>query len=89
MSNTSELAYTYAALILHDDGIEITAEKIAKLVKAANVNYAAASASAKRTTTVLIDAAAAADADAAADAAANAETYGNKTNRAMVFGLFD
>ncbi|CAF1716294.1 unnamed protein product [Brassica oleracea var. botrytis] len=38
MSNTSELAYTYAALILHDDGIEITAEKIAKLVKAANVN---------------------------------------------------
>ncbi|XP_018510211.1 60S acidic ribosomal protein P1 isoform X1 [Brassica rapa] len=38
MSNTSELACTYAALILHDDGIEITAEKIAKLVKAANVN---------------------------------------------------
>ncbi|WZZ84928.1 hypothetical protein YC2023_113507 [Brassica napus] len=110
MSNTSELAYTYAALILHDDGIEITAEKIAKLVKAANVNVESywpslfaklfreeqrlimnvgasgtASASAKRTTTVLIDAAAAADADAAADA----ETCGNKTNRAMVFGLFD
>ncbi|CAN6970256.1 unnamed protein product [Brassica rapa subsp. trilocularis] len=35
MSNTSELACTYAALILHDDGIEITATK---LVKAANVN---------------------------------------------------
>ncbi|KAJ0228741.1 hypothetical protein HA466_0322370 [Hirschfeldia incana] len=37
MANTSELACTYAALILHDDGIEITAEKISKLVKAANI----------------------------------------------------
>ncbi|KAK4431253.1 60S acidic ribosomal protein P1 [Sesamum alatum] len=32
-----ELACTYAALILHDDGIPITAEKIATVVKAANV----------------------------------------------------
>ncbi|KAG7551777.1 hypothetical protein ISN45_Aa06g024150 [Arabidopsis thaliana x Arabidopsis arenosa] len=36
--STSELACTYAALILHDDGIEITAENISKLVKTANVN---------------------------------------------------
>ena len=29
-----EFACTYAALILHDDGIEITAEKIKKLIEA-------------------------------------------------------
>eukprot|EP00250_Pteridium_aquilinum_P002727 c1294_g1_i1 orf=338-670(-) len=37
----SELACTYAALILHDDGISITADKIATLVKAANVQVEA------------------------------------------------
>lgn len=37
MSSPSELACVYAALILHDDGVEITADKISTLVKAAKV----------------------------------------------------
>ncbi|GFP93699.1 60S acidic ribosomal protein p1 [Phtheirospermum japonicum] len=35
--SVGELACTYAALILHDDGIPVNAEKIATLVKAANL----------------------------------------------------
>ncbi|XP_071721788.1 large ribosomal subunit protein P1-like isoform X1 [Rutidosis leptorrhynchoides] len=37
MATSGELACTYAVLILHDEGIPITAEKVATLVKAANV----------------------------------------------------
>jgi len=35
-STHAELACTYAALILHDDGIEITGEKISKLLAASD-----------------------------------------------------
>ncbi|KAI1126318.1 60s acidic ribosomal protein-domain-containing protein [Nemania abortiva] len=35
--STSELASSYAALILADDGIEITADKLQTLIKAAGV----------------------------------------------------
>ncbi|KAM1942139.1 hypothetical protein ACFX15_010650 [Malus domestica] len=35
--SASELTCTYATLILHDEGILVIAEKIATLVKAANV----------------------------------------------------
>ncbi len=33
----AQLACTYAALVLHDDGQDITADKISTLVKAAGV----------------------------------------------------
>ncbi|CRG85331.1 60S acidic ribosomal protein P1 [Talaromyces islandicus] len=35
--STAELATSYAALILADDGVEITADKLNTLIKAANV----------------------------------------------------
>ncbi|KAM5557796.1 60S acidic ribosomal protein P1 [Rosa sericea] len=39
--STGEVACSYAAMILHDEGIPITAEKIATLIKSANVNVEA------------------------------------------------
>ncbi|GKV25496.1 hypothetical protein SLEP1_g34931 [Rubroshorea leprosula] len=36
--SAGEIACTYATLILHDDGIPVTAEKIITLLKAANVS---------------------------------------------------
>ncbi|CAG5112730.1 Oidioi.mRNA.OKI2018_I69.chr2.g7693.t1.cds [Oikopleura dioica] len=35
---SAELACTYAALILNDDGVDISGDKIASLLKAANVD---------------------------------------------------
>ncbi|KAK5094442.1 60S acidic ribosomal protein P1 [Lithohypha guttulata] len=35
--STAELATSYAALILADDGVEITADKLTSIIKAANV----------------------------------------------------
>ena len=35
--STSEAACVYAALILHDDGVEITADKISALISAAEI----------------------------------------------------
>ena len=37
-ADKAQLACTYATLILHDEGIDIKADKIAKLVSAAGVN---------------------------------------------------
>merc|ERR1711944_392510 len=39
--SVSELACVYAALILHDDDIDITGEKMAKIISAAGVNVEA------------------------------------------------
>merc|ERR1712235_109154 len=36
---SAELACTYAALILNDDGVEITGDKITAILKAANVEF--------------------------------------------------
>nr|ABX44847.1 putative 60S ribosomal protein RPLP1 [Flustra foliacea] len=41
MSSDGELACTYAALMLADDGVAITAEKITAILKAANVEVEA------------------------------------------------
>ncbi|PFH60443.1 hypothetical protein XA68_10918 [Ophiocordyceps unilateralis] len=37
MSHTAELAASYAALILADEGVEVSSDKLQSLIKAANV----------------------------------------------------
>ncbi|KAJ3096154.1 60S acidic ribosomal protein P1 [Phlyctochytrium planicorne] len=39
--STSELALVYAALILHDDGLEISADKLTSLIEAAGIEIEA------------------------------------------------
>ncbi|KAJ3217233.1 60S acidic ribosomal protein P1 [Dinochytrium kinnereticum] len=39
--STNEAALVYAALILHDDGVEITADKLSTLIEAAGVEIEA------------------------------------------------
>merc|ERR1711881_799465 len=41
MASTDALACTYAALILHGDGIPITDDKISAIIKAAGIEYEA------------------------------------------------
>merc|ERR1712205_44737 len=41
MASTDALACTYAAPILHDDGIPITDDKISAIIKAAGIEYEA------------------------------------------------
>ena len=38
MSNTAELATSYAALILADEGLDITSDKLSTLTKAASID---------------------------------------------------
>ncbi|KAG5381954.1 hypothetical protein IGI04_033424 [Brassica rapa subsp. trilocularis] len=90
MSNTSELACTYAALILHDDGIEITASFLLSFSTCfTNVNVESywpslfAKLCQKKNIDDLIM-----DVGASGDAAAPEEVK-EESEDDMVFGLFD
>merc|ERR1712108_211 len=95
-ASNEELAVVYASLILHDDGVAITADKLKKLCEAANVDVSSywyglfAKAFSKTSLDDIIMNAGSAPAPAAgAPAAAAPPPAAEESDEDMGFGLFD